>query len=45
MPIYLSKGEKLSFSADDEVFVSTIKDSVENQYLASKAIITSEILD
>jgi hypothetical protein len=49
IPIYLSKGTEISVSADDNIFISTLKYSgkggVENQYLARKAIITSQIPD
>ncbi|WP_016990518.1 TlpA family protein disulfide reductase [Flavobacterium sp. ACAM 123] len=49
IPLYLSKGTKLSLSADDKTFLSSLKysgkGSVENQYLANKAIITSQITD
>ena len=47
--IYLSKGAKLSISTDDKSFLSTLKysgkGSIENQYRANKAIITSQISD
>jgi len=47
--LYLSKGTKLSLSADDKTFLSSLKysekGSIENQYLANKAIITSQISD
>jgi thiol-disulfide isomerase/thioredoxin len=47
MPIYFSKDSKMSLSADDSDFNSTLKytgkGSVENQYIAKKTIITSQI--
>lgn len=47
MPIYFSKDSKISLTADDSNFNKTIKysgkGSVENQYIAKKTIITSEI--
>lgn len=47
MPIYFSKDSKISLTADDSSFNSTLKytgkGSVENQYIANKTIITSEI--
>jgi thiol-disulfide isomerase/thioredoxin len=47
MPIYFSKDSKMSLTADDSNFNTTLKyvgkGSVENQYMAKKIIITSEI--
>jgi thiol-disulfide isomerase/thioredoxin len=47
MPIYFSKDSKLSLTADDSNFSSTLKysgkGSIENQYVAKKTIITSQI--
>ena len=47
MPIYFSKDSKMSLTADDSNFNSTLKytgkGSIENQYIAMKTIITSEI--
>lgn len=49
MPIYLSKDSKISLTADDSNFNKTIiysgKGSVENQYIAKKKIITSQMSD
>ncbi|WP_395050692.1 TlpA family protein disulfide reductase [Flavobacterium sp.] len=49
MPIYFSKDSKINLTADDSNFSKTIKytgkGSVENQYIAKKTIITSEISD
>jgi hypothetical protein len=49
IPIYLSKGTKLNLTADDKAFFTTIKytgiGSIENQYIAKKASITSQISD
>ncbi len=49
MPIYFSKDSKMSLSADDSNFNTTLKytgkGSVENQYIAKKSIITSAIPD
>ena len=47
MPIYFSKDSKISLTSDDSSFNSTLKytgkGSIENQYIANKTIITSEI--
>ncbi|GGA71844.1 hypothetical protein GCM10008015_10660 [Flavobacterium palustre] len=47
MPIYFSKDSKMSITADDSNFSATLKytgkGSIENQYIAEKTIITSEI--
>lgn len=47
MPIYFSKESKISLTADDSNFNTTIKyvgkGSIENQYIAKKTIITSQI--
>jgi thiol-disulfide isomerase/thioredoxin len=47
IPIYLSKGTEISVSADDNMFISTLKYSgkggVENQYLVNKSLITGQI--
>lgn len=47
MPIYFSKDSKISLTADDSNFNTTIKyigkGSIENQYIAKKTFITSEI--
>jgi len=47
MPIYFSKDSKISLTADDSNFNSTLKytgnGSVENQYIVNKTIINSEI--
>ncbi|HQZ25498.1 MAG TPA: TlpA disulfide reductase family protein [Flavobacterium sp.] len=47
MPIYFSKDSKMSLTADDSNFNSTLKytgkGSIENQYIAKKTIITSQI--
>lgn len=49
MPIYFSKDSKISLTADDSNFNSTLKytgkGSIENQYIAKKTIITSQISD
>ena len=49
MPIYFSKDSKMSLTADDSNFNSTLKytgkGSIENQYIAKKTIITSQISD
>ena len=48
-PIYLSKETKLSLIADDKAFNTTLKytgeGSIENQYIAKKSNITSQISD
>jgi thiol-disulfide isomerase/thioredoxin len=47
MPIYFFKDSKISLTADDTNFNSTLKytgkGSIENQYIAKKTIITSQI--
>jgi hypothetical protein len=47
MPIYLSKDSKMNLTADDSNFNSTLKytgkGSKENQYIARKTIITTQI--
>jgi len=47
MPIYFSKDSKMSLTADDSNFDATLKytgkGSIENQYIARKTIITSQI--
>jgi thiol-disulfide isomerase/thioredoxin len=47
MPIYFSKDSKISLTADDSNFNNTLKysgkGSIENQYIANKTIITSQI--
>jgi len=47
MPIYFSNDSKMSLTADDTNFNTTLKytgkGSIENQYIARKTIITSEI--
>ncbi len=47
MPIYFSKDSKMSLTADDSNFNATLKytgkGSIENQYIAKKTIITSQI--
>lgn len=47
MPIYFSKDSEMSITADDSNFSATLKytgkGSIENQYIAEKTIITSEI--
>jgi thiol-disulfide isomerase/thioredoxin len=47
--IYLSKGTKLSLTADDKAFIETLKyigkGSIENQYIAKKTSITSQFSD
>jgi thiol-disulfide isomerase/thioredoxin len=47
MPIYLSKDSKMSLTADDTNFNATLKytgkGSIENQYIAKKTSITSQI--
>lgn len=47
MPIYFSKDSKMSLTADDSNFNSTLKytgnGSIENQYIAKKTIITTQI--
>ena len=47
MPIYFSKDSKMSLTADDANFNATLKytgkGSIENQYIARKTIITSQI--
>jgi thiol-disulfide isomerase/thioredoxin len=47
MPLYFSKDSKISLTADDSNFNSTLKytgkGSIENQYIAKKTIITSQI--
>lgn len=49
MPIYFSKDSKISLTADDSNFKTTIKyagkGSIENQYIAKKTIITSQMSD
>jgi len=49
MPIYFSKDSKIIITADDNNFKATLKytgkGSVENQYIAKKSIITSQISD
>lgn len=47
MPIYFSKDSKMSLTADDNNFYSTLKytgkGSIENQYIVKKTTITSQI--
>jgi len=49
MPIYFSKGSNISLTADDSNFNKTIQYSgegrIENEYLAKKKIITSQVSD
>jgi thiol-disulfide isomerase/thioredoxin len=49
IPLYLSKGTKLSLNVDDKAFNTTLKytgtGSVENQYIAQKSMITSQVSD
>ena len=49
MPIYFSKGTKLNLIADDKAFNTTLKytgiGSIENQYIAQKSLITSQVSD
>lgn len=49
MPIYFSKDSKISLTADDSNFNSTLKytgkGSIENLYIARKTIISSQISD
>ncbi|MEZ7499555.1 TlpA disulfide reductase family protein [Flavobacterium sp. Arc3] len=49
IPLYLSKGTKLSLSTDDKTFLSSLKysgnGSIENQYITQKSLITSQVSD